>query len=86
MGALGDIVERMRRNSKGFLVKDLCNVCDRCFGGPRRRGTSHRVYKTLWPGDARVNIQDDRGRAKAYQVRQVLKAIEKLESDDGTAK
>jgi hypothetical protein len=25
-----------------------------------------------------VNIQDDKGRAKAYQVRQVLKAIDKL--------
>ena len=26
-----------------------------------------------------MNIQNDRGMAKAYQVRQVIKAIEKLE-------
>jgi hypothetical protein len=32
-----------------------------------------------WPGDPRVNIQDDSGKAKAYQVRQVLAAIKKLE-------
>jgi hypothetical protein len=32
-----------------------------------------------WPGDQRVNIQNDHGRAKAYQVRQVLAAIKKLE-------
>jgi len=30
-------------------------------------------------GDPRINIQDDKGKAKAYQVRQVLFAIEKLE-------
>jgi len=30
-----------------------------------------------------VNIQNDKGMAKAYQVRQVIKAIEKLEAEDG---
>lgn len=30
-------------------------------------------------GDPRINIQDDKGKAKAYQVRQVLLAIDKLE-------
>jgi hypothetical protein len=56
------------------------------FGEPRRHGTSHRVYRTPWPGDPRVNIQNDRGKAKAYQVRQVLRAIEKLleEGHDAT--
>ncbi|NCW99648.1 MAG: toxin HicA, partial [Betaproteobacteria bacterium] len=28
--------------------------------------------------DPRVNIQNDKGKAKAYQVRQVLLAIERL--------
>lgn len=32
-----------------------------------------------WPGDPRVNILNDKGKAKAYQVRQVLKAIDKKE-------
>ncbi|MFT7564439.1 MAG: hypothetical protein ACI8ZT_002093, partial [Bacteroidia bacterium] len=31
------------------------------------------------PGDRRVNIQNDKGKAKPYQVRQVLLAIGKLE-------
>ena len=30
-------------------------------------------------GDPRVNIQDDKGKAKLYQVRQVLAAIAKLQ-------
>ena len=85
MGAVEDIVARMLRNPKGLRFRDLCQVCDFYFGKPRQKGTSHRVYKTPWPGDPRVNIQNDKGRAKAYQVLQVLKAIDKLESDDATA-
>jgi hypothetical protein len=57
---------------------DLVKVCDHFFGQPRQRGTSHRVYKTPWPGDPRVNIQNAQGKAKPYQVRQVLKAIVKI--------
>ena len=42
-------------------------------------GTSHAIFKTPWVGDPRINIQDDKGKAKPYQVRQVLLAIQKLE-------
>jgi hypothetical protein len=42
-------------------------------------GTSHAIFKTPWVGDPRINIQDGKGKAKAYQVRQVLLAIDKLE-------
>ena len=68
-----------RRNPQGVRYRDLCKLCDEYFGKPRQKGTSHRVYRTPWHGDPRVNIQSDRGMAKAYQVRQVIGAIEKLE-------
>ena len=45
----------------------------------RSQGTSHYVFKIPWPGDPRVNIQDNGGKAKPYQVKQVLTAIKKLE-------
>ena len=61
---------------------DPCKVCDHYYGGARQVGSSHRVYKTHWPGDPRVNIQDEKGMAKAYQVKQVLKAIERLEAQE----
>jgi hypothetical protein len=49
---------------------------------PRQDGTSHKVYKTPWQGDPRVNIQRGKnGNAKAYQVRQVLDAIARLEAE-----
>lgn len=54
-------------------------MCEAYFGPPRQSSTSHLVFRTPWPGDPRVNIQNDRGKAKVYQVRQVLRAIEKVE-------
>lgn len=76
-------LETLRQNPKGTRYADLVKVCDHYFGEPRQKGTCHRVYRTPWPGDPRVNIQNDKGMAKAYQVRQVIKAIEKLEAEDG---
>lgn len=71
----------MKRNPKGIRFQDLCKVCDHYFGEARQAGSSHRVYKTPRLGDPRVNIQNDKGKAKAYQVKQVLKAIERLEAE-----
>ena len=82
MPKVKDILIVMRRNPKGVSFTDLCKVCDHYFGEARQIGSSHRIYKTPWPGDPRVNIQDDKGKAKAYQVRQVLKAIERLEAQE----
>jgi len=59
-------------------------VCDFFFGTASQSGSSHRVYQTPWSGDPRVNIQNAKGMAKAYQMRQVLKAIERLEEQRGT--
>ena len=79
MPTVEDIVSQMRTIPQGIRFADLCRVCDHYFGKPRQKGTSHRVYKTPWPGDPRVNIQNDKGKAKAYQVKQVLRAIERWE-------
>lgn len=73
----------MRRNPKGVSFNDLCKIRDQFFGEARQSGSSHRIYKTPWQGDPRVNIQNDKGMAKAYQVRQVLKAIWRLTSPSG---
>jgi len=86
MGKIPEIVVRMRRTPENVRFSELCRVCDFYFGEPRQRGTSHRVYKTPWAGDPRVNVQSQGGKARAYQVRQVLKAIERLEEERGAAK
>jgi hypothetical protein len=78
MADVKDLVARMRRNPQGVKFSDLEKVCRHYFGEPRQQGGSHRVYKMPWPRDPRVNIQNDKGKAKPYQVRQVLAAIDKL--------
>ena len=77
-------LEKMESNPKGVRFNDLRKVCVYYFGKPRQSGTSHCVFKTPWPGDPRVNIQNDKGKAKPYQVRQVLLAIRKLELRHGS--
>jgi hypothetical protein len=76
------LLEQMRRSPQNVRFEDLAKICADHFGSPRQDGTSHKVYKTPWQGDPRVNIQRGKdGNAKAYQVRQVLDAITKLEAE-----
>lgn len=78
MASSTKILEQMRQQPTNVSFADLLKVCKEFFGKPRQSGTSHSVFKTPWPGDPRVNIQNDKGKAKAYQVRQVLLAIDQL--------
>ena len=79
MAKVDEIILQTKRNPKGIRFIELCKVCDHFFGQPRKSASSHRVYKTPWQGDPRINIQNHRGKAKAYQVKQMLLALEKLE-------
>ncbi len=77
MKGIAQIVKQMRNNPKSIRFDDLCKVCKHYFGESRTEG-SHRIYKMPWQSDPRINIQNDVGKAKAYQVKQVLKAIDKF--------
>ena len=80
MAKIKDIVDRMRSSPQDVSFTDAVKVCEHYFGKPRQNGTSHKVYKMPWAGDPRVNIQrGSGGKAKAYQVTQVVQAIDKLE-------
>lgn len=81
MPDVGTVVTDMRRNPVGVRYRDLLRVCVYYFGAPRISGGSHAVFRTPWPGDPRVNIQSNHGSAKAYQVRQVIKAIDKFQEE-----
>jgi hypothetical protein len=78
MAQIEKILEMMRREPGNVSFNDFKKVCVSYFGKPRQDGSSHAVFKTPWPGDPRVNIQNAKGKAKPYQVRQVLQAIDKL--------
>ncbi|MGD1911688.1 MAG: toxin HicA [Rivularia sp. (in: cyanobacteria)] len=79
MAQIEKLLAQIKNNPKDVSFTDLMKVCNHYFGEPRQQGTSHCIYKTPWQGDPRVNIQEKNGKAKVYQVRQVLRAIEKIE-------
>jgi len=82
MSDLAKLLAQMQSNPKGVRFSDLKKVCEHYFGEPRQSGSSHCVFRTPWPGDPRVNIQNSKGKAKPYQVKQVLLAIAKIETTD----
>jgi hypothetical protein len=69
----------MKEAPSNVSFRDLQKVCEAFFGKPRHSSGSHFVYKTPWIGNPRVNIQSTQGKAKCYQVKQVLQAIEMIE-------
>lgn len=77
--SIEEILAEMRKNPAGVRFADACKVVTHYFGQPRQNGTSHKVWKMPWPGDPRINMQaGDGAKAKAYQVRQAVAAIDLL--------
>jgi hypothetical protein len=84
MADCGRLLEAARANPAGIRFAEMCALAE-CFGWTfSRQAGSHRLYKRK--GDqALMNFQEDRnGRAKAYQVRQLVAAIDEIgvEGDD----
>lgn len=79
MGGIEKTLQGARENPANVRFADLRRLCAHYFGTPRQSG-SHLVFKIPWPGDPRGNIQDRHGKAKPYQVEQVLAAIDRLEN------
>lgn len=68
------------KDKKNVRFNRLKSICDKIFGAPRTTG-SHHVYKTGLEGGG-VNIQPKKGgRAKTYQLDQVVKVLEKILED-----
>jgi hypothetical protein len=80
MDKVDKIIAQMRDHPNNVRFGDLRLVCERYFGQPRING-SHHYYKMPWRGDPRVCIQEKNGKGKAYQVRQVLEAIDRTNKE-----
>ena len=65
------------KNIHNVRFRNLLQIAIKHFGEPRIKG-SHHIFKMPWAGNPRVNLQKDGKMAKAYQVKQVLEALEKL--------
>ncbi|HEY2406962.1 MAG TPA: hypothetical protein VGI10_13220 [Polyangiaceae bacterium] len=70
------LLEALRNNPRDVRFSDALKVATSYFGKPRIDG-SHHVF--VVPGGLRVNLQDGKsGKAKGYQVEQLLLAIDSL--------
>lgn len=78
MAKIVDIIQELQ-STKNIRFRRLIGICQEYFGEPRIHG-SHHIFKTPWPGDPRINLQEEsNGQAKSYQVRQVIQALVKLQ-------
>ena len=82
MESIESVIKWLNQNPNNIRFKDLCKICDEYFGKARQKSSSHRIYQTPWQGDPRINIQEKDGKGKAYQVRQVIKALRRLEVEN----
>ncbi|MBN2568863.1 MAG: toxin HicA [Deltaproteobacteria bacterium] len=69
MSKIEDILTQMKNSPSDVWFSDLSKVGIYYFGQARQKKGSHHVYKTPWKGNPRINIQNNKGRAKAYQVK-----------------
>lgn len=81
---ISETIEKLEREGASTRFSVLVKICEGFFGPARKKG-SHHIFKTPWPGDPRLNLQSDKGKAKPYQVEQVISALKKLEGvrDEG---
>ena len=83
MDSIDDVVRKLARSPSNVRYAYLCKICDYYFGEARQKSSSHRIYKTPWRGDSRINIQEKNGKGKDYQVKQVIKALKRLGVQNG---
>jgi hypothetical protein len=72
-----EAIQELEANESHVRFSRLLVICKYFFGRPRIVG-SHHIFKTPWTGDPRINLQEDKGNAKPYQVRQVLRCLRRL--------
>lgn len=78
MGRWADLIERMRGGPANVRFADLCRLVEQLGYDERRRVGSHRIYRHATRSDLPlINLQEaGGGKAKPYQVRQVLAIVD----------
>ncbi len=79
------LLEDLKKNPKNIRFEKLCRIAE-AFGFQFRGGKgSHRIYLRKDINEM-LNFQNVSGKAKPYQVRQLIKIIDKynLTEEDGS--
>lgn len=82
------LLEKAKNSPNNLRFTELCALAESYGWEFDRQKGSHRMYKNPFFGSAieyRMNFQDDNGKAKSLQVRQLLNAIEIIEGAEEDA-
>ena len=84
MATCDKLLQKARNNRKGLRFTELEKLAQ-CFGFylARQGGTSHRVYKAEGRITFFVLEPDKNGKARPYQVKQVLDEIDAIIQERG---
>lgn len=69
---------RAKNSPQNVKWSDLEALCKRYFASPIRTRGSHVMFQLPWDDDPLLNIQPRGKQAKPEQVKQAVKAIERL--------
>ena len=73
------LAKAIEANAAHVKFADLARLCEACFGPPVAALEGCFIYKTPWPADPRLAIQEGPGgRSWPQQVRLVLAALRKM--------
>ena len=67
---------RIMNNTKNVQFNDFITVVEAFDFKCTRQEGSHRIYKNTDVAEL-INLQDDNGKAKPYQIKQFLSLVEK---------
>jgi predicted RNA binding protein YcfA (HicA-like mRNA interferase family) len=74
-----DLLKKAKANPKGLRFSEACALAE-AFGWTLARSASgsHRIYKRAGAMELVVLQEGANGKAKAYQVRQIIRLIDEL--------
>lgn len=75
--SIQDAIRELEGQETNVRFQRLLIIAENFFGKPRISG-SHHIFKMPWAGDPRMNLQKVSGKAKPYQVRQVVQCLKRL--------
>ncbi len=78
MAKIEKLVNKALTDPQNLLFTEFCKLCE-FFGMKRRRSKSgHIIYKRKKSPKFTLSIQDDDGKAKPYQVKQLIEKVREL--------
>lgn len=76
LGGKDKLLEKARKNPQNLRFDELCTLAESFDFVRRKNSSGHRVYKRNSEPKITITIQDLNGKAKPYQVKQLIRALE----------